>query len=218
MQSKIWQGCWWNMWIVVLWLLCFFIQAVGLFLNSSHTHTLASQWRPKILKTTVGAATVERCRFWLKVCVDSSRPVLKWGHGDSGISTWKLKMQSRVARRVSPRKTALWTTVGFRGQLLGPLKHSPLSGEIPTSEKKQSESEGRSAVSGSFWPHGLYSHWDSSGQNTGVGSRSLLQAIFPIQGLNPGLPHCRQLLCQLSPREAHPQARRAAIPVLWLLI
>ena len=43
----------------------------------THTHTLASQWRPKILKTTVGAATVERCRFWLKVCVDSSRPVLK---------------------------------------------------------------------------------------------------------------------------------------------
>ena len=33
-----------------------------------------------------------------------------------------------------------------------------------------------------------------SGQNTGVGSLSLLQGIFPVQGLNPGLPHCRQIL------------------------
>ena len=40
--------------------------------------------------------------------------------------------------------------------------------------------------------------WNSPGQNTGVGSRSLLQGIFPTQGLNPGLPHCRQSLYQLS--------------------
>ena len=37
-------------------------------------------------------------------------------------------------------------------------------------------------------PHGLYSPWNSLGQNTGVGSLSLLQGIFPTQGLNPGLP------------------------------
>jgi len=36
------------------------------------------------------------------------------------------------------------------------------------------------------------------GQNTGVGSLSLLQGIFPAQGLNPGLPHCRVILYQLS--------------------
>ena len=36
------------------------------------------------------------------------------------------------------------------------------------------------------------------GQNTGVGSRSLLQRIFPTQGSNPGLPHCRWILYQLS--------------------
>ena len=45
---------------------------------------------------------------------------------------------------------------------------------------------------------GLYSPWNSPGQNTGVGSLSLLQGIFPSQGLNPGLPHCRQILYQLS--------------------
>ena len=38
----------------------------------------------------------------------------------------------------------------------------------------------------------------SPGQNTGVGSLSLLQEIFPTQGSNPGLPHCRQILYQLS--------------------
>ena len=80
-------------------------------------------------------------------------------------------------------------------------------------------------------PQGLYSAWNSSGQNTGVGSisnpgieprsptlqadslpaepqgkpqntgvrsLSLLQGIFPTQGSNPGLPHCRQILGQLS--------------------
>ena len=47
-------------------------------------------------------------------------------------------------------------------------------------------------------PQGLYSPRSSPGQNTGVGGLSLLQAIFPTQGSNPGLPHCRQILCQLS--------------------
>ena len=37
-----------------------------------------------------------------------------------------------------------------------------------------------------------------SRQDTGVGCHSLLQEIFPIQGLNPGLPHCRQTLYRLS--------------------
>ena len=46
--------------------------------------------------------------------------------------------------------------------------------------------------------HGLYSPWNSPGQNTGVGSLFLLQGIFPTQGLNPGVPHCRWTLYQLS--------------------
>ena len=36
--------------------------------------------------------------------------------------------------------------------------------------------------------------WDSPGKNTGVGCRGLLQGIFPTQGSNPGLLHCRQIL------------------------
>ena len=48
---------------------------------------------------------------------------------------------------------------------------------------------------------GLYSPWNSPGQNTGVGNLSLLQGIFPTQGSNPGLPHCRWILYQLSYQE-----------------
>ena len=55
-----------------------------------------------------------------------------------------------------------------------------------------------SVVSDSLPTHGLYSPWNSPGQTTGVGSLSLLQGIFPSQGLNPGLPHCLQILHQLS--------------------
>ena len=40
--------------------------------------------------------------------------------------------------------------------------------------------------------------WNSPGQNTGVGTLSLFQRIFPTQRLNPGLPHFRQILYQLS--------------------
>ena len=67
------------------------------------------------------------------------------------------------------------------------------------------KSEHRSVVSDSLWPHGLYSPWNSPGQNTGVGSLSLLQGIFPTQGLNPGLLHCRQILYQLSHKESPPK-------------
>ena len=44
----------------------------------------------------------------------------------------------------------------------------------------------------------MYSPWNFPGQNTRVGSFALLQGIFPTQGLNPGLMHCRQILYQLS--------------------
>ena len=60
----------------------------------------------------------------------------------------------------------------------------------------------RSVASNSLLPHGLLPIrflclWDSLGKNTGVVSSTLLQGIFPTQGLNPrllGLWHCRQIL------------------------
>ena len=41
-------------------------------------------------------------------------------------------------------------------------------------------------MSHSLRPHGLYSPWNSSGQNTGVGSLSLLQEGLPDPGIKPG--------------------------------
>ena len=69
-------------------------------------------------------------------------------------------------------------------------------------------------------PHGLYSPWNSPDQNPGVGSLSFLQGVFPTQGSNPGLPHDRQILYQLShkgsPRilewVAYPFSRRSSRP------
>ena len=59
-------------------------------------------------------------------------------------------------------------------------------------------SENRSAVSDFLWQHGQYSPRNFLGQNTGVGSLSLLLSIFLIQGPKPGLPHYRGILHQLS--------------------
>ena len=56
-------------------------------------------------------------------------------------------------------------------------------------------------VSDSLWPHELSSllcPWDFPGKNTVVGCHFLLQEIFPTQGSNLGLPHCRPILYHLS--------------------
>ena len=69
----------------------------------------------------------------------------------------------------------------------------------------QSESESCSVMSDSLQPYGLHPArllcpWNSPGKNTGEGSHSLLQGIFPTQGSNLGFPHCRQILYHLSHR------------------
>ena len=59
-----------------------------------------------------------------------------------------------------------------------------------------------SVVSNSSWPHGLARQtplsMNPSGKNIGVGCHAFLQEIFQTQGLNPGLPHCRQILYCVS--------------------
>ena len=71
----------------------------------------------------------------------------------------------------------------------------------------KSESECCSVVSDSLQPHGLYSPWNSPGQNTGVGSLSLLQGTFPTQGSNPCLLHCRSPALQMDSLPAEPQGK-----------
>ena len=50
--------------------------------------------------------------------------------------------------------------------------------------------------------------WNSPGKNIGVGIHSLLQQIFPTQGLTPRLPHCRQILCHLSHQGGYKRVRQ----------
>ena len=65
-----------------------------------------------------------------------------------------------------------------------------------SSDSPNSESESHSV--NSLWPHGLYSLWNSLGQNTAVDSLSLFQGIFPTQGSKSDLLHCGLILYQLS--------------------
>ena len=81
---------------------------------------------------------------------------------------------------------------------------------------QESESESHSVVSDSLPPNGLCSPWNSPGHNTGVGSRSLLQGIFPTQGWNPGLTRGRQILYQLS-HQRNPNQGSNACPLQWKL-
>ena len=55
------------------------------------------------------------------------------------------------------------------------------------------------------------------GKNTGVGCPALLQRIFPTQGSNSGLPHCRQILYLLSHQGSRKKAEHQRIDVskLW---
>ena len=98
------------------------------------------------------------------------------------LSGWQLNCP--IKRNILHRKHKPHPNPDFNNQL--PLSHC------------LSESESRSVVSNSLRPQGLYRPWNSPGQNTGVGCLSLLQGIFPTQGLNPGLLHCRRILYQLS--------------------
>ena len=84
------------------------------------------------------------------------------------------------------------------------------------------ESESHLVVSNSLWPHGrphgLYSPWNSSGQNTGVGSLSLLQELFPTRGSNPGLLHYRRILYQLSHKVQIPKPSNSSQFLRELLV
>ena len=65
----------------------------------------------------------------------------------------------------------------------------------------ESVSESSSVVADSLPPHGPHCPWNSLGWNTGVGSRSLLQGIFPTQESNPGLVHCGGFFTSWATRE-----------------
>ena len=81
---------------------------------------------------------------------------------------------------------------------------APCAGhQVPTSYLFDTwVSESISVVSDSLWPHGLYSPWDSPGQNTGVGSHSLSQGIFPTRDQTQVSHIAGGFFTSWAPREA----------------
>ena len=61
-------------------------------------------------------------------------------------------------------------------------------------------------------PPGSSVRGDSPGRNTGAGCQALLQGIFPTQGSNPGLLHCRRILYCLSQRGSPRLGKPVAYP------
>ena len=59
-------------------------------------------------------------------------------------------------------------------------------------------------------------HGDSPGKNTGVDCHAFLQEIFPTQGSNPGIPHCRQILYHLSHQESLSLLTASTIQETWV--
>ena len=99
----------------------------------------------------------------------------------------KLLLQSKLEHLTLNNKLEGWKTKGWHRE--APflfLFHPRLirKGQEKSTLWLESESESHSVVSNSLRPHGLYSPWNSPGKNTGVGTLSLLQGIFPTQGLN----------------------------------
>ena len=115
---------------------------------------------------------------------------IKWLNG------YKIKTCIYAAyKRLSSKDTHRLKVSGWGNIFLANGNHKKAKVVTLMSDK---ESESCTIMSDSLQLHGLYSPWNSPGQNTGVGSLSLLQGIFPTQGSNPGLQHCRQILYQLS--------------------
>ena len=63
---------------------------------------------------------------------------------------------------------------------------------------------------------GLLHPWESPGKNPGVGCHALLQGVFPSQGSNLGLLHCRQILYHLSHYSAIRKNERMPFAATWM--
>ena len=94
----------------------------------------------------------------------------------------KKKQEKNIS---SPCSWSKWlpplSSSSFTTKYQSSILFSPSIFYLPVIQKVKCENESHSVVSDSLWPHGLYSPWNSPGQNTGVGSLSLLQGIFRTQ-------------------------------------
>ena len=106
-------------------------------------------------------------------------------------------------------RTETLKTVGGPGEHLFIVRvHLPRRPSATADVFEKRESVSRSVMFDSLQPHGLQPTrilcpWDFPGKDTGVGCHFLLHGVFPTQGLNPGLLHCRQILYHLSYQGSH---------------
>ena len=77
--------------------------------------------------------------------------------------------------------TPSWLSGSWRSFLYSSSVYSVNENRTMQIQMVENESESRSVMSDSLQPHWLYSPWNSPGQNTGIGSLSILQGIFPTQ-------------------------------------
>ena len=117
---------------------------------------------------------------------------------------WKEKVWRALVTKVIPHKTYFITNKTWKFLcIIDPLKR--LQCPLAYQGYKNYVSKVKVKITHScqtLWVPCIQS-MELSSQNTGVGSSSLLQGIFPTQGLNRGLSHCRQILYQLSYMEVY---------------
>ena len=119
---------------------------------------------------------------------DESPSSQGYGFSSGHVWMWELDYQESWVMK----NWCFWTVV------LEKTLESPLDCKEIKIANPEGVSESHSVVFDWLWSLSLYSPWNSPGQNTELGSLSLLQGIFPTQGSNPGILSCRWILYQLS--------------------
>ena len=142
-----------------------------------------------------------------KSCISVTKCPQWWGPGDPKEALWTSSITCELVRNAdagpTPQicliRTCIFTSAPVtcltcsslkklcHGTFLGPTCWAKLLQSCPILHNSMDCS-----------PPGSSVHEDSPGKNTGVGCRFLLQGIFPTQGLDPSLPHCRQIHYRLS--------------------
>ena len=118
---------------------------------------------------------------------ESAAPNMSANLENSAVATdWKRPVFTPIPKKGNAKECSNYCTIAL----------------ISHASKSENKNEICSVVSDSLQPHGLYSPWNSPGQNTGVGSLSLLQGNLPSPGIEPRSP-----TFQVNSLPAEPQVK-----------
>ena len=109
-----------------------------------------------------------------------------------------------------------WGQSLFRTMVPGSANAQPCFFYLSASSSSVCESESSSVVSDSLWPHGLYSPWNSPGQNTGVGSLFPFPGDLPDPGIKPRSPALQADFLPAEPGKERLAATRKTRFYLWI--